>query len=139
VRKVEPLLLQPGEEGGPGEAAVGQDDGADTERQDARNRQERFLFQLVLALARRQRVPVVGQLQEGEGPTASRDGDAQHLVADAPPAGEWAVEEGPVDGEAEQARRAERRHRLRDEGQLQGTRVDARIVEEAPEPLDAMQ
>jgi hypothetical protein len=78
-------------------------------------------------------------MQQRHGAPAPRDGDAQHLRADAASGGQGRVKGRPVDGQTEEAGPAQGADGRGDEGDLDRERIDARIAQEAPHPLEAVQ
>jgi hypothetical protein len=137
-------LLQPLEEGGAREATVGQHDWADAGRQRGEHRRQRPLLQLVLAGIGGQVIAVVGELEERKCAPMQRHGDTHGyplggMIADALARGEDDIPHRPVDSEAEPAHPPEGGEGVRDQRRLDGEGIEAGGVEEAPEPLEAME
>ena len=103
---VDAMCLEPCQEGGAGEAAVGQHDWADPGRQRLQDGGDRMFFELVLACVGGHPVAVVADFQQRQRAAAPRHGDPQDLVADpaalgAAPAGRDGVEHRPVHRQGE--------------------------------------
>jgi hypothetical protein len=127
---VDPAGLQPCEQAGAGEAAVGQDDRAGPWWQDGQDRGQGVLLELVSAVVGGHPVAVVADLQQRQRPPAPRHGDPQDLVAGpaaagAPAAGQDGAEHRPVHAQREPPWAAEPGDRVADEGGLDRDRADA--------------
>jgi hypothetical protein len=84
-------------------------------------------------------ITVIGELQQGHGAARAGDRDAQNLLVDARPAGEGPIPHGPIHRQTQPAREAEFGNHVGDKGQWPGERMDARIMEKAPQAFEAME
>ena len=136
---VESVSLQEGEGVGPSETTIGQDNGPNAAGESLDDGQESLLFETVLALGGRQVVPIIGYLQERQGTTSARDGDAEHLVTN--PFARWGhrVEHGPVDGETQPAGTTQAVDGVGDKSHLHGEVIDPLVIQKAPQPFESVQ
>lgn len=78
------MALKPVRKAGPTETAVRQDDRTDALRKYLNHSQKRVLLEeLILASFGREAIAVIGQLEQEQGTSLARYGDAQDLVANA--------------------------------------------------------
>ena len=101
---VESVALKPRKEAGPAEASIGQDHRTNALRQRLNDGRKGVLFELVLALTRRQEIPILSQLQKRQGSSLTRDGDAQNLVSHPLSRRQESVEYRPIYGQTQPAR-----------------------------------
>jgi hypothetical protein len=98
------VALKPVRKAGPTETAVRQDARTDAVRKCLNHSQKRVLLEeLILASFGRQAIAVIGQLEQEQGTSLARYGDAQDLVANALSKRSGGVEYRPIDGQSHMA------------------------------------